>query len=502
MKKILALSLLLFSSPLFAASQPVGGPPWGGLHNADPSMMINDNEAQDLLNVDIGQSGLSIAKRKESYVYSTLTISTAPLRGSYYFKSAAGLDTLILANDRRIYRGVDTGSPFSYTFTFTTIVTTDTAGSFYDFTDSQGIVWRANSSRDEILSYNGTSVTYYPSLPKGKQIEVLPDRLVIVGSTNTNTIYFSASSDFTNFTLGINDSDPFTETVGIPGQDITAIKYANGRLYIWTKRAFYFWEGTNQFDGIIQSVSNNIGTLNPGSIILRNGVLYWQAQTGDFYAFDGSAIQNISRRLNITQQYDALITTAPVWGFVDERDRLAWSQSLSGSTTPTISYIYDIYNDAWLKYDFPFEAPVLVDKYVYFGSVSTGTVRQYPVSSCSDGGSGACENSITAYWKSKDFIGGNPYVEKDYKSISLVALANTLNNMTLTYALDAQSLNPVSYTVNLSTGQGFVRSNQNIPVGKFGTFFNIKIGDTANDSTWTVYSLQYEYVPRNWRVLP
>lgn len=798
MKKTIALLSFLLAAPLWAEQQNVGGPPWKGLHDSDASLLINDNEAQDLLNVDITLGGLGVKKRSGYSQAFTLAISTAGVRGGYYFRDANGSDNLIFANDRRIYKSVN-GSAFS------TIVTTDTAGSYYDFSDSQGKLWRTTSNRDELLSYDGTTVVYYPTLPKGKQNEILPDRFVITGTTNTNTLYFSAQANFTNFTLGIEESDAFTEQVGLSGQDITAIKYAHGRVYIWTKNSFYFWEGTDQYNATLENISNTVGCDKPNSIVFHGGILFWQARDKFFYAFDGASLQKISNlidtstygsgggsaALTFTSDTDfnagtypsgmsasggsvvykadngfvgvaggagtygdiafapprtsanflaqsfspttsyllsggniaagcidgsALVTTATIrtnsgglpsgtilstasvsipvsanallryfsfspsvaltagtsywlyisssiqsvtcslglqntsdgntiiynfagsttsfttkhliyqlfsssavyqsgntrlgisptsfgtfgsgysaparplastatfaiyvdsntsmsysvpssfissqtisvgqtptltpntyvswtanlarpvtnceespgnaqspiyssgieecspaiqdvtinyydsnlavniFGVVDKDDRLIWSQAESGQTVPNISLIYDTKNSSWLKYSFPFESAVRVDNDIYFGGVSTGVVY-INASGNNDAGS-----PITAYWQSKDFIGSNPYVEKNYRAINFIGKTQTSSNIDITWTVNTSSAS--TYNIGLSDTNGFIRSNRFLPIGKFGTFFNIRFGNDDTDAPFEVYSIMYEFEPRIWRVLP
>lgn len=283
--------LFLFSFSKVLAQNGGPGAPWGGLNNGDAAFEINDNEAQDLQDVDITEMGMGIKKRDGYALFKTVGNSTMAVTGEYFFRDIAGLDTTIAANNGVVYKSVAGAA-------FTSFITTDTVGAFYDFTDSQGYLWRANSSHDQICRWDGTTLTYYPNSPKGDQIESSPDRLIISGSTSSpNTVYFSAAADFTNFTTDIQDASPFTESFGLPGQKITAIKYALGRLFVWTKNTLSFWVGTSQFDGIIQDVSTTLGTTQPNSIIYDQGILYWQANDNHFYSFDGNVITKLSRKI-------------------------------------------------------------------------------------------------------------------------------------------------------------------------------------------------------------
>lgn len=291
-KLILFNILLALPSVSLAESQSI--PKFRGLNNADAAVLIGDDQAQDLQDVDITPSGNGVKKRAGYTQFRTIGNSTHPVRGGYYFRDTSANDVLVNTNLSSIYKSLNGGA-------YSAFVTTDTSGSYYDFTDSQGYLWRANSSRDEILRYDGTTVTYYPSAPKGDQVEALPDRLAISGtSAAPNTVNFSAAADFTNFVTGTNETDPFTETFGLPGQKVNAIKWALGNLMVWTKTTTSIWNGTNQFDGRIDDISLTVGTNQPYSVVYDQGIVYWQGQDRHFYAFDGNGMQKISEPLDVS----------------------------------------------------------------------------------------------------------------------------------------------------------------------------------------------------------
>lgn len=293
MKRLLSVLLFLLPGFIHADSQVI--PRFRGLNNAETSVLIGDDEAQDIQDVDITESGMGIKKRRGYDQFKTIGISTWAVRGGHYFRNTSGADLIIHANSRSVLKSATGGN-------YSAFVTTDTNGSYYDFTDSQGYLWRANSNRDEIFRYDGSAVTYYPSTPKGDQIEVLPDRLAISGtSANPNRINFSAAADFTTFTTGTDEGDPYTEDIGLPGQKINAIKVACGNnLLSWTRDTTSIYSGTNQYDGVIDQVSNTIGTLQPNSVIQDYGVTYWQGQDKHFYSFDCNTVSKLSRKLDVS----------------------------------------------------------------------------------------------------------------------------------------------------------------------------------------------------------
>jgi len=294
LSRFLPFFVFLLPASIKAETQTIGGK-WLGLHNADASMLIDDNEAQSLQDVDLCVNGACIRKRDGYALFRTIGVSTHPVRGGYYFRDVAGVDTIVFANDRSIYESVDSGA-------FSAFVTTDTSRSYYDFTDSNGYLWRANSNRDEIVKYDGTTKTYYPSAPKGNQIEVLPDRLVISGTTaNPNRINFSASADFTDFATGLLETSAFTEDIGLPGQSINAIKAACNGILAWSKDSMSLVTAQTQFDlSPTVEISHTVGTVQPNTVITDLGMVYWQGQDNHFYSYDCNGMRKISEKLDVS----------------------------------------------------------------------------------------------------------------------------------------------------------------------------------------------------------
>ena len=328
-KLLLSVLLLLASSGVRAADQAIGGS-WRGLHNGDASILINDNEAQDLLNVDITDSGYGIKKRMGYTQYRTIGISTWAVRGSYYFTDVDGNRNIINSNDMALYKSVNSGA-------YSAFITTDTAGSYYSFTDSNGRLYRATSNHDEICSYNGTTVTYYPSSPKGSGVVALSDRLLIYGTVaNPNRLDYSKVSDFSDFSAGgLEDASPFYINVGLPGQSVRAVKNSPyGYVLVWTNDSMMAVKSDTQFDLTpIAKISDTIGTSQPYSVVEDLGITYWQGQDKSFYSFDGNTITDISSNLdtdNFAAGYSRIISKD------DEADWGAgtFTQGLSSTTSP------------------------------------------------------------------------------------------------------------------------------------------------------------------------
>lgn len=295
MKRLLGFLLLFLPALVLAESQTIPG--FRGLNNSAPAILIGDSESQDLLNVDFTLGAGGIKKRSGYAQFRTIGVSTWATRGGYFFRDTAGVDTLVFANNQSIFESVGGGA-------FSAFVTTDTAGSYYDFTDSQGYVWRANSSRDTILRYDGANVTYYASAPKGNQIEATASRLVISGTSgNPNRINFSAEADFTDFATGVLETSAFYEDVLLPGQSVNAIKAACGGVLAWSKDSMSLVTAQSQFDQATNPtipISATIGTIQPSTVIQDYGITYWQGQDGHFYSYDCNVLSKISEKLDVS----------------------------------------------------------------------------------------------------------------------------------------------------------------------------------------------------------
>jgi hypothetical protein len=244
--------------------------------------------------VDITDNGYGIKKRAGYFAFKTLGISTDGIKGGHFFAAANGNEYLVHANNRRVYASTNDGA-------YSNMRTTGTLGAYYDFENSLGVLYGADDQRDSVLKWTGTVLSHPSGIPKGKYIEATPDRFVVAGTTDTNRVWFSAKADFTDFSIGgLEETDAFYETFGLPGQDITGIKYAYGKVLAWTKNTLSFWYGTNQFDGIIEGISATVGTKQPYSILVENGVVYWQGQDNHFYETDGEVVRQISRALDVS----------------------------------------------------------------------------------------------------------------------------------------------------------------------------------------------------------
>lgn len=297
MKKLL-LPLLFLSSLCFAETETIG--PFGGLNNSENPFVIPSNMAQDLLNVDISEEGKSVKKRSGYGTAFTLTNSTSPVHGVYYFYDTDGSDVSLAFNDRNINRSVS-GAAMSV------IYSTATNGATWQCTDSAGFAYCANTSRYGIFKIDASAISNLSGFTStGTMVTVTTERLVQAGFSDfPNMIWFSKANDFSTWTVGGNPTDPIQFTITSPGSGVKHITYGHGRVYWFKDNSFgYILEGATQADWRVVTISAFLGNLHNTSIY-HEEILYFQGNDGHFYAYDGAKLvklsKDIQQTINVTQ---------------------------------------------------------------------------------------------------------------------------------------------------------------------------------------------------------
>lgn len=294
LKRSLLLTLCLAAPAL---AEQVALDSFGYLNNNEAPAIIDQTEAQSLLNVDITAGGKSVKKRKGYGLYKSVGGSSA-IHGGHHFYDASGNDVQLWGSNTSLYASVSDAS-------FTTLVTSATTGTTWDCADTQGFAYCVDANRDALIRTDGTAKTWYTS-PLGTMVAITPDRLAIAGvAAAPNSIYFSQSGAFTNFTTGNSATDPFIEVIGAPGGRLTHIEYACGRVLWWKDQSFGYIMGSDQTEVQIVTVSNTIGTFDNASAIDPFGNVYFRGQEGHIYRYDCSGIEKLSTPISPTVQTSA-----------------------------------------------------------------------------------------------------------------------------------------------------------------------------------------------------
>lgn len=272
--------LALIATPLCAEQVGISG--FKYLNNNDNSLTLDAEQASDLLNVDIRPGGKSVKKREGYGLYKDLGTSQG-VHGGHHFFDSTGNDVQIWGSSTSLFGIVADGTP-------TQLVSSATLNSTWDCTDTQGYAYCVDSGRDVYLRTDGSSILWGTS-PLGTMVDATPERVIVSGvSGSANSIYFSESGVFTNFTPGITETSPFTEVIASPGSKITHIRYGCGKILWWKDQSFGYLTGSNQFDLSNTIVSDTVGTFDNTSAIDPGGSVWFRGQDGHIWKYDCSAL--------------------------------------------------------------------------------------------------------------------------------------------------------------------------------------------------------------------
>lgn len=319
---LLALLLCLIASPVIADQTVVGQ--FLGINNNDSSAVIGDNEAQDLLNVDLTPMGKSVKKRPGYGLYKALGTGQA-IHGGHHFYNTGGSDVQVWGSSTSLYGITSDATPVQ-------IISSATLNTTWDCADTQGHAYCVTSNRNLLLKTDGASITQWMTSPLGTMVTVTPDRLVVAGiSGATNSLYFSQQNTFNNFTTGINEIDPFIEVIAAPGAAITHITWGCQKLLWWKNSSFGYITGDNQFNLGIVTVNDSIGTADNSSSIDPGGTVWFRGQDGHIYSYDCSALAKESIDITPLTQASA-IRVANAWVQTTQADWQSGSVTTNGPT--------------------------------------------------------------------------------------------------------------------------------------------------------------------------
>lgn len=256
---------------------------FGGLNDTDASATLDNSEAQDALNVESSVSGTSLLKRKGYSRLASLTVTTSPVSGSFSFIDPNGNRQDIVCHDHYCAKSTN-GSAFSVFVTSAGTFGSGTIPTRWSFVAINGKAYGANDSRDAIWQYDGTTLSWPGTMPKGAVLELTKDRLVVADvSANPNGVYYSQSGTYTNFTTGLNSADPYIDFVGAPGDRVTALKYALGKLFVFKATSITACILKDQYSSSCAPVSNVIGTNDPLSVVEIPGAITFRGAEGNYW---------------------------------------------------------------------------------------------------------------------------------------------------------------------------------------------------------------------------
>ena len=294
-----------------------------GINNNEPSVVIGQEYAQDILNVDVTPGGKSVKKRPGYGLYKQLYSSQLNnVHGGHHFFDGSGNDVQVWGSSTSVYGIVADATP-------TQLVSSATLNSTLDCVDIQGYAYCATSSKDFLLKTDGATKTWYTTA-LGTMVEATPDRLAVAGvASNLSTLYISGANSFTNFTSGALPTDPFTEVIAAPGSKLTHIRWGCGKLLWWKDQSFGYFAFEDQFTAEVKTISDTIGTFDNTSAIDPGGSVWFRGQDGHVWEYNCSGL--IKQSIEITPNVQASgRRTANSWEQTTQSD---WN---SGGVLPVL----------------------------------------------------------------------------------------------------------------------------------------------------------------------
>jgi len=324
----------------------------------------------------------------------------------------------------------------------------------------------------QIITSSGTNAVgkqyaYYSSTialsGSGNYQSYISNVSIIAESTGT---YYSAVNNAPNFTswgtFGADDT--------LPG--ISSITYYTRA----STGSFTIQSSTPAW--VLQSKNATV-TASTGTYMQARADFYISAATEtptlndfQFNWYEGSA----SDKAYITYFNDA------IWFSV--------SSSSSSSTNNRIFY-WDILNGAWLIYDIPANGFLVENNSLYIGSPTSDSVFKF--------GGVTTDNSaaINSYWRSKSFLGQDPFVQNEFTQADFV-LGESSTTLTYTYTLDSKTSTVYTMTA-YDSAASLIQRNFLLPVGKIGKYYDFQIGDNSSNAGWRLMGHRTHYNALNWR---
>lgn len=227
-------------------------------------------------------------------------------------------------------------------------------------------------------------------------------------------------------------------------------------------------------------------TLTPNAVVTASTESYAKVRATNFFyaSSDTTRMDSLSLAWNITPE--------PTSAAFEFKGDIYFSLPYQDTKNSRVLKL-DLATVGWNVFDIPMNSPMVIDDYIYFGSPTAGKTYYYPIGDTDAG------DAINSYWKTKNFVGTNPYVEKQYQTVSIIAGSDYGSSLDITYTMDTST--STSYTISLTSSTAdFVRNNRQLPIGELGAFFNMQIGNNAADQPWTFYGASIEYKDDPWRV--
>lgn len=372
----------------------------------------------------------------------------------------------------------DTGGSATYWDTFMETAYFDVFSESRTSDSGDEITFRVDTSEDGTTVYDSATVT------DGAKPAADPAK------------YFKAVAQFDIQTL--SGTAPLLD-------DMTQVFFSSGTYHSAVHQA----ENITAWDTLIASVEDNGGdhtfyirsstgvftvdsstptwtAISPGNIPTVTASEYFQIRD-DFSATESTHTPSMTE---FTQNWFEGNASDKAYATYHD-DAIVWAVASGAGATANNKWLrYDLNNPGWTLYDIPSNGFLIRNNALYFGSSSEGKIFKFGDADSDDG------SAIEAYWKSKDFVFGSPFLEKDFRSISVAAKTVSNSSFTVTYGINATE---TAYQIPTSGSMSFVHTNRNLPITSQGKLINLKFGNNAANQPFEIFAVQADYRRKSWR---
>lgn len=351
-----------------------------------------------------------------------------------------------------------------------------------------GMGWTVNTSTPTFAVLHSTSVTgTWATLTTSSGTNHTARQYVKIVSTISIVGNQSALTYISSFTLLSRSSGTFYSAVknaaSLSSWDTFLPTYAASDATV----TFYLRSSTEPI-AVLQSTPSWVAQ-SAGGVVSASTGTYFQVRT-DFALT--AATQTPSLSDFTVNWFEGTAADKPYAIYFGDDNALWWSVAFGeGQSTNNRILRWDLDNNGWVLYDIPANGFLIRNQDLYIGSADAGKIYKFGDTDSDDG------TAIESYWKSKDFSLDDPMVDKEFRTISVIAKSVENSSMTVTYTINASSSIP--YTVYLyNANSSILRNNRYLPTGKVGNTFNLQFGNDAADQFWELFGAAFRYLKKPW----
>lgn len=334
-------------------------------------------------------------------------------------------------------------------------------------------------------SLDGTSFNSDVSVTTGSLITSLNRRYIIYSSTISATSSASSLPQLTDVSIVAASTGTYYSAVNNASNISSFGTFGANDTTDGGTLAYYVRASTGLFT-ILSSTPNWVSQSKNATVNYATGTyMQMKAEFSVTYATATTSLNDFSFNWFEGNSVDK--------SYIKYWNDYVWV-AVSSGTTGLNNRIqrWDILNQTWLLDDIPANGFLVDNNNLYFGSPTAGKVYKYGNGVTTDD-----SGSINAYWKSKNFSGDDPFVQKNWDQSDFVVKAASPTVMSVIYQLDGSTT--TTYSMNLyHPTKTILHKGVNLS-GRIGTFYNVRFGDSSSNPRWEVFGYRSRYTTLPWR---